>query len=94
MDRKNITASSMLKDASKLVDGDRREAYGDARDNFAYIARLWSAYLFTDITARDVANCMCLLKMARQEGPWSKDTFTDGAAYFALAGEVSKPESN
>lgn len=92
MSKDTATASSMLRDASKLVDGDRREAYGDARDNFAYIARLWSAYLFTDIRARDVANCMCLLKMARQEGPWKEDTFVDGAAYMALAGEVSKPE--
>jgi len=92
MDRTFVKASDMLKTAADLVSGDRNEAYGDARDNLSYTAMLWSAYLCTRITARDVANCMALLKMARQDGKWKEDTFVDGAAYMALAGEVSQPE--
>jgi hypothetical protein len=59
------TANEMLTIADKLVAGDRAEEYGDKKTMHNNIARLWSAYLNTNVTGHDVALMMTLLKMAR-----------------------------
>lgn len=76
-----------------LSANDRQKDYGDKVDNHNNIARLWSAYLDTDIKAHDVAIMMALLKMARTKlGAVSKDTYIDMAAYSAIAGEIKFKE--
>ena len=54
-----------LAKASTLVAGARENDYGDKVHNHNNIARLWSAYLDTEIKAHDVAIMMTLLKVAR-----------------------------
>jgi|TARA_R100000656_G_scaffold9489_1_gene10334 hypothetical protein len=78
-----------LKKASALVAGDRENDYGDKVHNHKNIARLWSAYLDTEIRAHDVAILMTLLKVARTKlGAVSEDTYIDMSAYSAIAGEI------
>ena len=78
-----------LSQAITLSANDRQKDYGDKVDNHNNIARLWSAYLDTDIKAHDVAIMMALLKMARTKlGAVSKDTYIDMSAYSAIAGEI------
>jgi len=87
-----ITKECLLQ-AITLSANDRQKDYGDKVDNHNNIARLWSAYLDTDIKAHDVAIMMALLKMARTKlGAVSKDTYIDMAAYSAIAGEIKFKE--
>ena len=84
-------ANELLSIADNLVAGDRAEEYGDKKVMHGNIARLWSAYLETEITAHDVALMMTLLKLARTKaGKTSDDTYIDMAAYSAIAGELKE----
>ena len=50
---------------------------------------MWSAYTDYDINAEQVAIMMAILKIARTTtGSSSPDSYTDGAAYIAIAGEM------
>ena len=82
-----------LEKANALIAGDREKDYGDKVHNHNNIARLWSAYLGTEITAHDVAVMMVLLKIARTKlGEISEDTYIDMSAYSAIAGEIKFKE--
>ena len=82
-----------LEKASTLVAGDRENDYGDKVHNHNNIARLWAAYLDTEIKAHDVAILMTLLKVARTKlGAVSEDTYIDMSAYSAIAGEIKFKE--
>ena len=59
-----MICQDILKEAEKLVAGDRQEDYGDKLTNHKNIAKLWSAYLDKEITSHDVAICMGLVKIA------------------------------
>ena len=83
----------LLEKANTLIAGDREKDYGDKVHNHNNIARLWSAYLGTEIKAHDVAILMTLLKVARTKlGVVSEDTYIDMAAYSAIAGEIKFKE--
>ena len=82
-----------LDKANVLVKGQREIDYGDKTKNHGNIAKLWSAYTDTDITAHDVAIMMTLLKVARTKlGAVSEDTYIDMSAYGAIAGEIKFKE--
>lgn len=90
-----ISRTDILKRANECVCGDREQDYGSPEDNFDRIAKLWSAYLGTDISAVDVAMMMVMLKAARiKSGRLHEDNFVDGAGYFACAGEIACRESS
>lgn len=80
----------ILADAAALVTGDREKTYGPPDENFARIATGWSVILGIDVTPDQVALCMAWLKIARLvNDPEHRDSYVDGAAYMALAGELS-----
>lgn len=80
--------SRVLGDANRLIHGKRQEQYGPPEVNFKRIAAGWSVILSADVDAEQVALCMAWLKIARLcEGP-HLDSYVDGAAYLALAGEL------
>ena len=81
-----MTTSEILEAANKLVNGDRRQDYGDARESFARVADLWGAYLDTKITPHAVAVMMVLFKASRTCTGVKDDTYIDMAGYAALAG--------
>jgi hypothetical protein len=82
-----------LDKANTLVKGQREIDYGDKVKNHSNIAKLWSAYLDTPVTAHDVAILMTLLKVARTKlGAVSEDTYIDMSAYGAIAGEIKFKE--
>lgn len=87
-----ITRKSILAEADRCVCTDREEEYGNAKNNFSLIARLWREYLDTDkpITAHDVAVMMALLKIARiASGQTKEDNYVDLCGYAACAGEIA-----
>ena len=83
----------ILTKANSLISKDREKDYGDKVKNHENIAKLWSAYKDTKITAHDVAIMMTLLMIARTKlGAISEDTYIDMSAYGAIAGEIKFKE--
>lgn len=85
-----MTRKEILETAAKCVVGDREEDYGSPEQNFDRIAALWSIYLgIADITAKDVAAMLALLKIARiASGHAKRDNWVDLAGYAACGGEI------
>ena len=80
----------ILNEAIRLTSTDRMKNYGEPLVNHQRIARLWQVILGTEISPAEVALCMVAVKIARLiETPDHADSFVDGAAYFAIAGELS-----
>lgn len=92
------TAHSIASEATSLVGGDRRRAYGDATDGWTKVAAVWNGILIAsgrtgDIDAHTAANMMEGLKIARRYvGPFNADNYVDGAGYAAVAGEIAGRE--
>ena len=68
--------------------GDRNEQNGDPKENHQRIAIIWSVILDTTVEPYQVALCMAGLKLARLAYNPLDDSFIDGAAYLAIAGEI------
>ena len=85
-----MICQDILKEAEKLVGGDRQEDYGDKLTNHENIANFWSAYLNFNVTPHDVAICIALVKIARLKHAHKKDSYVDLAAYAAIAGEIDE----
>lgn len=89
-------------DAAKVcVCGQRETDYGTPEDNFETIGLLWGTYLRAahpklkwvfapnEVTPKDVAAMMSLLKIARIATGDNIDSFVDLAGYVACAGEIA-----
>lgn len=86
----------ILDAAIQCVCHDRQDQHGAPENVFATIADMWHAYLhhqhgYTgELTPRDVAQMMVLLKVARSIGnPANADHYVDAAGYSALAAELA-----
>lgn len=92
-----MTRKEILDNSIKCVCGDREVQYGKPEENFAIIARYWTAYLemahknlLITIKPKDVGMMMCLLKIARiASGQTKNDNYIDLAGYAACAGEIA-----
>jgi hypothetical protein len=82
----------LLDEAKAIVCGDRDQQYGKPENNFKTIAALWESYLGVDITAKDVAMMMILLKIAREGKKHKRDNLIDIAGYAACATECEEHE--
>lgn len=80
---------SLLEEAEHIVSGDRAGDYGE--NSLPSIARLWSEHVGKDITARDVAWMMVLLKSVRDRHKAKRDNLVDSVGYLQLA-EVNAPD--
>lgn len=79
----------ILKEAIRLTSTDRQKNYGTPEVNHKRIADIWSVILGLEVTPAQVALCMVGVKMARLiETPNHTDSAIDGAAYFAIQGEI------
>lgn len=81
--------AAVLREAERITAVDRNSTYGEPEDNLGRIARLWSVYLEREVSARDVAWLMVLLKVAREVHTPHRDNPVDVAGYAALAEEVT-----
>lgn len=81
-----------LREAARIIAGDRDTQYGAPEDNLGRIARIWSVIFGIEITAQDVAMAMVGLKMARyvNKGQFQPDTWIDIAGYAGIGFEVEK----
>lgn len=86
-----IERGTVLDDAKRVINGERQDQYGNPENNFARIARFWSAWTGHHISPHDVAVMMCLLKIARmQGGAPTRDSYTDLCGYAALAADLQE----
>lgn len=77
---------NFLLEALDLIEGERAENYGDAKENHARIAAMWSALLEKEVTPNQVYLCLIAVKMSRlMESPRHRDSWLDIAGYAALA---------
>ena len=87
-----LSRADILKAAEGCVNGDRQNDYGTPERNFSLIAELWSTYLSTlphEVTPKDVAAMLVLLKVARiASGKKKDDNWIDIAGYAACGGEI------
>tara|TARA_R110002020_G_scaffold92018_4_gene223117 strand:- start:1379 stop:1648 length:270 start_codon:yes stop_codon:yes gene_type:complete len=89
-----MNPDEILTKASSLVSGQRAEQHGDYVKLHKRTAELWSAYLRTEVSPSDVAFCMVLLKVARDEGGApNEDDGIDASAYTALWAALSQQDA-
>lgn len=75
----------VLNHADNIIHGARQRDYGSADHSFNTIAKMWSAYLKTEIKPDQVAMMMVLLKVGRSTDSVQFDSLVDIAGYAALA---------
>jgi len=85
---------AILHEGAKLTAGDRDREYGDPRINMACageLKRVVRAHLARAISPEEQeALDMVLTKISRYlTGAPKRDTFVDGATYFAILGELA-----
>lgn len=84
----NMNRAEILEAARVCVCGEREQDYGTPEDSFSLIADLWTAYTGFELSSKDVAMMMALLKIARIKKGDKADSFVDLAGYAACAGEI------
>lgn len=73
---------NVLEEAGRIVAGDRGDEYGHPGDDFARTAGAWSSLFGWDVTPRQVALAMVVVKLSRlQETPDKRDSIVDIAGY-------------
>lgn len=84
-----------LREAAKIISGERNKQYGNPEDNFERTAKIWSVILGIEITNEDVAMMMVGLKVARyaSKSGFQPDTWVDIAGYAACGYEVGNLEN-
>ena len=87
-----MNANDYLNEARAIIQ-DRGMDYGHPTDNMQRTARLWSAYLEVPIDDYQVAMCLALVKVARSMETGKVDNYIDGAAYFAISGQLRTEEN-
>ena len=81
---------SIFTEAEDIINGERKEEYGDAEYNFEIIAEYWTIYLdHEDITLSgvDVGHMMALLKIARMRKRHKRDNYRDAIGYLGLVAD-------
>ena len=91
--QKRTERGTVLDEAKIIINGERQDQYGEPEDNFALIARLWSAVTGHTYTPHDVAMMMAQLKVARiVTGAGSRDSYRDLCGNAALAADMAEDD--
>lgn len=85
--------TAILREAERLVNGDRNVDYGDPIEDFRRTADMWGAYLGIYLEPHDVAALMSMLKLSRiRWSPEKRDHWADLAGYAACGYDCSVRE--
>lgn len=89
---KDLPRIEALREAARIIAGDRDTQYGAPEDNLGRIAKIWSVIFGINVTAQDVAMAMVGLKMARyvNKAEFQQDTWIDIAGYAGIGFEVGQ----
>jgi len=83
---------SALKEADQAVNGPRQKSYGSPVDGFEKLAKMWSAFLGIQVSARQTAVMMVLLKVMRESHRHTWDNLVDMVGYAEIAGMCAQAE--
>ena len=78
--------NSILVEADKITDGEKRKDYGDVNESFNNIAGVWSMILDKPISDTQVALMMIAFKLVRESHKHSRDNLVDMCGYIKLLG--------
>jgi len=78
----------ILMEASKLIDGDRRDDYGPIEESSKKIAAMWSIILDHEVTPEEVCLCMIGFKMVREMHKHKRDNRVDIGGYAKLLDRI------
>ena len=85
MEVENIESPQQTLRAAAALIEERGAVYGDARQNFARIARIASTILGKEVSRYDVATILLAVKLGRvPEDPAYADSYDDGINYLAF----------
>jgi hypothetical protein len=87
-----MNAGDILTESRATIE-DRGMDYGSPTDTMSRTASLWSAYLEMPVTDYQVSMCLALVKIARSMETSKVDNYIDGAAYFAISGQLRVQEN-
>jgi len=84
-----------LREAARIISGERNKQYGGPEENFERIARIWEIIFGIPVSNEDVAMAMVAVKVARyaSKSGYQPDTWVDIAGYAACGYEVGSLES-
>ncbi len=85
---------SVSEEALEIINGQRRESYGDARVSFGRLAKLWSPVFGMEVTAKQVCICLIQLKIAREINRSKRDNRVDMIGYVELLDQLSEEEND
>lgn len=80
-------------EATGTVENDRLDTHGPPEETLARIAGMWSAYLDVWVEAKDVAQMLQLLKIARGRYSYDRDHYLDQIGYTLIAESLARPWS-
>jgi hypothetical protein len=78
-------SKSINAEADTIINGERRDDYGPAKESFDKIAAGWEVIFGVGVTAHQVALAMIWLKSVRALNGYQRDSFVDIAGYAGLA---------
>lgn len=79
---------TILEEARELVYGDRNAQYGHPKDDYAKVAKMWSAFLGVEISPHQAASMMIFIKMSRLAHEPKRDTIVDIAGYAEVVARI------
>lgn len=85
---------SILQEADRLINGDRRKDYGGPLESFTKVGELWTPILEVAVSAEQVALCLTQLKIVRMLYGWSRDSIVDAAGYIGLVELIQKERAS
>jgi len=94
-DEQTLYRVEALREAARIIAGERDLRYGGPEENFERIARIWSVILGINITQEDVGMLMVGLKIARyaNRSGFQPDTWIDIAGYAGCGYEVGRKQA-
>jgi len=84
-----------LREAARIISGERNKQYGGPEENFERIAKIWEIIFGIPVSNEDVAMAMVAVKVARyaSKSGYQPDTWVDIAGYAACGYEVGSLEN-
>lgn len=82
---------NILKEADKLIHGERIKTYGKPIDSFTEIAQISSILTGKKITPRDICLILVSQKLVRAKtSAGNLDHFTDACGYLGIAADIQQ----